>query len=133
MKWQRQPGSASVSGAIQVFSQALTEYKGKLTEKPRLSMEWQPENYLRLMTKHCVAIDMSSYPGGTLVEPKNANVDHLCQVLDGWNKGDIKWVALTSDQVEKKCEELASLTSNKVNNADVTATQERMPQAESSM
>ncbi|KAF8317284.1 uncharacterized protein EI90DRAFT_3133908 [Cantharellus anzutake] len=105
----------------------------KITEKPRLSMEWRPENYLRLMTKHRVAIDMSSYPGGTLVEPKNANVDHLRQVLDGWNKGDIKWVTLTSDQVEKKCEELASLTSNKANNADVTATQERMPQAESSI
>ncbi|KAF8322993.1 uncharacterized protein EI90DRAFT_3130522 [Cantharellus anzutake] len=100
-----------MSDIVPVFQHALTKYKDKLTGKPRLSMEWVPANYLKLTIKHCVVIDMTNYPDGKLIEPKLANVNHLCQVLDGWKNNKIKWVKLTDEQVEERHEELAALTS----------------------
>ena len=50
---------------------------GEITGKPHLSMEWLPKNYLKLTIEQGIAIDLEHYPGGTLKEPKNANVHHL--------------------------------------------------------
>ncbi|KAF8311112.1 uncharacterized protein EI90DRAFT_3288815 [Cantharellus anzutake] len=47
---------------------------------------------------------------GKLIEPKLARADHMREVLKGWKDGQIKWVELTEDQVEKRREELAALT-----------------------
>ena len=83
-----------MSGIIYIIWHFLTKYKGKLTENPRLSMEWLPENDLKLTVKHGVAIDMTYYPGSKLIELKHAHVDHICHVLMGWKEGQIKWVTL---------------------------------------
>ena len=50
---------------------------GEITGKPHLSMEWLPKNYLKLTIEQGIAIDLEHYLGGTLKEPKNANVHHL--------------------------------------------------------
>src|SRR5260370_26919994 len=100
-----------MSGIIYIIFHLLTKYKDELTEKPRMSMEWLPENCLKLAVKHGVTINMTYYPGGKLIEPKHTHVDHICHVLTGWKEGQIKWVKLTADEVEKMCEELSVLTS----------------------
>ncbi|KAF8318867.1 uncharacterized protein EI90DRAFT_3020924 [Cantharellus anzutake] len=53
---------------------------------------------------------MTNYPGGKLIKPKLACTNHMHEVLKGWKDGQIKWVELTEDQVEKRREELAALT-----------------------
>ncbi|KAF8341598.1 uncharacterized protein EI90DRAFT_3116693 [Cantharellus anzutake] len=73
---------------------------GGITGKPHLSMEWVPKNYLKLTIEHRVAIDMKHYPGGKLKEPKNSNVQHLQQVVEGWKTNQIKWVRLTEEERE---------------------------------
>ncbi len=72
---------------------------GEITEEPRLSMEWLSDNYLKLTIEHGVEIDMMNYPGGKIVEPKHAIIQHLHKVIDGWKSGQIKWVRLDSEEV----------------------------------
>ena len=74
---------------------------GEITEEPRLSMEWLSDNYLKLTIEHGVEIDMMNYPGGKIVKPKHAIVQHLHEVIDGWKSGQIKWVRLDSEEVER--------------------------------
>ncbi len=70
-------------------------------------MEWLPDNYLKLMIEHGVEIDMMNYPGGKIVEPKHVIVQHLHEVIDGWKSGQIKWVRLDSEEVERQHDEHA--------------------------
>jgi len=65
---------------------ALAYLLGEIMEEPRLSMEWLPDNYLKLMIEHGVEIDMMNYPGGKIVKPKCAIVQHLHEVIDGWKR-----------------------------------------------
>ena len=82
---------------------------GKIMGKPHLSMEWLLKNYLKL------TIDMEFYPGGVLKEPKNANVHHLWEVIEGWKANWIKWIKLNSEECECQWKELSEL-SIEVNN-----------------
>ena len=75
---------------------------GEITGKPHLSMEWLPKNYLKLTIEQGVAINLEHYPGGTLKEPKNANVHHLREVIEGWKTNQIKWVKLTEEEHESQ-------------------------------
>ena len=86
---------------------ALAYLLGEITEEPRLSMEWLPDNYSKLTIEHGVEIDMTNYPGGKIVEPKRAIVQHLREVIDGWKSGQIKWVRLDSEEVERRRDERA--------------------------
>ncbi len=72
-------------------------------------MEWLPCNYLKLMIQHGVKINMTKYPGGNLIEPKKAGVEHLQEAIDGWKRGEIKWVMLTAEEIEQQTEELVIL------------------------
>ncbi|KAF8314889.1 uncharacterized protein EI90DRAFT_3022148 [Cantharellus anzutake] len=59
-------------------------------------------------------IDMTHYPGGKIVEPKRAMVDHLREAVKGWEDGKIKWVKLTAEEIEQQKAELSSLESEAV-------------------
>ena len=87
-----------------MFKAALTYLLGEITKKPRLTMEWLPNNYAKLMVTHGVQIDMMNYPGGQIIEPKCAVIHHLHEVISGWKNGQIKWVRLSEAEVEKQKE-----------------------------
>ena len=84
---------------------------GEITKNTQLSMEWLPCNYLKLMIQYGIKIDVANYPGGNIVEPKKANVEHLRDAIDGWKNGKIKWVELTTDELEQQKAKLSSLES----------------------
>jgi hypothetical protein len=52
---------------------------------------------------------MSNYPGGKLIPPKVACINHMHQVVDGWKNGQIKWVKLTEQQIKERHKELDAL------------------------
>src|SRR5260370_32675668 len=89
-----------------MFEAALTYLLGEITEKPRLTMEWLPNNYAKLMVTHGVQINMMNYPGGQIIEPKHAVIHHLHEVISGWKNGQIKWVRLSRAEVKKQKEML---------------------------
>src|SRR5260370_14644280 len=66
---------------------------GEITEEPRLSMEWLPDNYLKLMIEHGVEIDMMNYPGGKILEPKCVVIQHLHELIDGCKSGQLQSVS----------------------------------------
>ena len=72
-------------------------------------MDLLPQNYLRLTIQHGVKIDMTNYPGGKIIEPKKANVEHLRETIDGWKDGKIKWIKLTEEGLEQQKEILSNL------------------------
>jgi hypothetical protein len=72
-------------------------------------MEWLPRNYLKLTIKHGVKIDMTNYPGGKIIEPKNSIVTHLQEVISGWKSGMIRWITLTAEGIEQQKAELSRL------------------------
>src|SRR5258708_14732936 len=89
---------------------------GEITGKPHLSMEWLPKNYLKLTIEQGIAIDMEHYLGGALKEPKNANVHHLQEVIEGWKTNQIKWVKLTAEECECQQKDLSELSIEATNN-----------------
>ncbi|KAF8332245.1 uncharacterized protein EI90DRAFT_3015870 [Cantharellus anzutake] len=102
----------ALSGSLrfQLAEWTRTELR-KVTGKTQLPMEWVPRNYLKLTIRHGVKIDMTHYPGGKIVEPKRAVVNHLREAVKGWEDGKIKWVKLTAEEIEQQKAELSTLES----------------------
>ena len=84
---------------------------GEITKNTQLLMEWLPHNYLKLMIQYGIKINMANYPGGNIVEPKKANVEHLQEAINGWKNGRIKWVELMTDELEQQKAKLSGLES----------------------
>ncbi|KAF8325418.1 uncharacterized protein EI90DRAFT_3019064 [Cantharellus anzutake] len=56
-------------------------------------------------------IDMTNYPGGTIVKLKKAIVEHLQKVINGWKNGSSRWVKMMAEEIEQQKKELSHLES----------------------
>ena len=77
----------------------LTKNQEQIMKNQKQVMSWSKRGYLQLIIKIRTQIDMHSYPTTYIIPPKFANKEHTSQVMNGWQSGVIKWVALSEDEI----------------------------------